>query len=104
MKKCGSRSSGDGSSQGSEIAAADSGSHFPVPFSAELFDVSASAGHRNQQEFHIHLFRFPQTLVVRRHFHAVATHTHAAPTPAVILGGVVEEEDARGVLTLFDEG
>ena len=46
---------------------------------------------------------FSQTLVVRGHFHPVTTHAHAAPSPAVILGGVIEEENAGWVLALLDE-
>ena len=57
----------------------------------------------SQTEFLVRLSHFAQTLVVCCHFHPVATHTHAAPAPAVILGGVIEEQNARRVLAFFDE-
>ena len=68
-----------------------------------LCSTLGSRRQQSQTEFLVRLSHFPETLVVRCHFHAVATHTHAAPAPAVILGGVIEEQNARRVLAFFDE-
>ena len=38
-----------------------------------------------------------------RHFHPIAARAHAAPTTAVILGCVVEEEHTGVILTFLNE-
>ena len=64
----------------------------------------ASAHQKGRQtEFLVRLSHFAQTLVVRCHFHPVAAGAHATPPPAVIFGGVIEEEDTRRVLALLDQ-
>jgi hypothetical protein len=40
---------------------------------------------------------------VRRHFHPIPARAHAAPPATVVLGRVVENEDARLILTFLDE-
>jgi hypothetical protein len=41
---------------------------------------------------------------MRRHLHPIPARAHAAPTTAVILGGVVEEEHTGVILTFLNEG
>jgi len=48
-------------------------------------------------------FGVAKTLIVRRHFHPISTRAHAAPTPAVILGRVIEKEDTRCILAPLDK-
>jgi hypothetical protein len=40
---------------------------------------------------------------MRRYFHPIAAQLHAAPIPRVILGGIVEVENAGGIPALFDQ-
>ena len=41
---------------------------------------------------------------MRRHLHPIPARAHAAPTTAVILSRVVEEEHTGIILTLLNEG
>jgi hypothetical protein len=45
----------------------------------------------------------PTSPVVRRHFHPIAAHLHAAPIPRVIFGRIVKIENARRIATLLDQ-
>src|SRR5262245_4935079 len=66
----------------------------PWPLSSEPRTIAAERSYG---------VRSSDPTIVRRRLHTIPTRAHATPAATMVLGRVVENEDARLILTFLDE-